>query len=334
MKEDPRHTTPFDLLSRYLSGNASDSEVNRLEEWVAASAENKSQFRAYKKAWILSGMKENYQNIEVDKEWEALSEQLSPGAKLRSLPKNIRPRRFFFLRIAAAVALLVLVAAGLYRSWNAGESLEVLARNEVREQQLPDGTQIALNQNSSLQYSSDSKKAKRRVALSGDAFFEVKKDNKRPFVIQAQTVEVKVLGTSFYVDSREEQSTIQVIVQSGLVAMSTGDQTIELRADESGIYHKNTGQLVKKQNEDANYLAWKNDELVFKETDLETVLTTLNRHFDAQLSLAHEGLRSCKLTATFKDQSLEAIVKILELTFDLQTERQGEQIVFSGKGCD
>ena len=330
MKEDNQHTDYFQLIARYLSGNASDAEVRQLEAWVLSSSENKAQFNAFKKAWILAGLKSQNLQIDVEKEWHAASGQLFPEAKTIPLQRR---RTGFILRIAAAAAVFVLASVWIFQYLNQDKSLEFATENAVADNRLPDGSQVAMNQYSQMKYAPRADKKYRRVELAGDAFFEVERDTAHPFVIAAQKVEIEVLGTAFYVDAREEQPEVQVIVQSGTVSVSAGGQQVILTAGESGIYDKETGILSEKQNDDVNYMAWKTDVLVFENTDLAGVVFDLNRRFHARISIADPELRACEITATYEHKSLDAIVKIIEKTLGIKAAIKDGEIVFSGKGC-
>lgn len=334
MAEDKGYIDFFDLIPKYLSGETSDSEVKQLEEWVMSAPENKALFIRFKKAWILSGIEGNYQNIDVEKEWKFIAGKLFHQNNVVPLTAKPKRRIGFYLRLAAALALLVVASVWLFKSLNTADYREVVAQNAIEENKLPDGTEISLNQYSSVKYPAKPDEKFRRVELKGDAFFKVERDTARPFIINTQNVEIEVLGTSFYVDSRENQSQIQVIVSSGSVAMTAGEDKIVLAANETGIYDKSTGNLLKKQNDDINYLAWKTDVLVFENTDLERVVFDLNRKFHSQVSIANPELKSCKITATYDHKSLEATVRIIEKTLNIQAEIKGDEIVFSGQSCD
>jgi transmembrane sensor len=334
MSEDKNHIDFFDLIAKYLSGEANDSEVKRLENWVLSSPENKAQFNQFKQAWILSGIEGNYQNIDVEKEWKNTSEKLFPETKVVPIQRKPERRIGFFLKIAVAVALLVVASIWIFNSLNSTDYQEFIALDEFKENDLSDGSQIALNQYSSVKFSNKTNKKYRKVELKGDAFFEVERDTNRPFIITTQNIKIEVLGTAFYVDSRENMSQIQVIVQSGSVAMTAGANKIVLAANEIGIFEKSNGQLVKKQNEDINYLAWKTDVLVFENKNLEAIVFDLNRKFHTQISIANQELKACEINTTFDHKSLEAIVRIIEKTLNIKAETDGDQIVFSGQGCD
>ena len=334
MQEDKNHIDYFQLIPRYLSGNANDSEVKLLEEWVLSSTENKTQFNAFKNAWILSGLEKNDQHIDVEQEWQATADHLFPKGKIVSLSPKTKARRTLLIRMTAAAAILLLVSIGLFQWLNKDNYLEVIALDDVSENQLPDGTQISLNQFASVKYRPGIDKKQRRLELSGDAFFEVERDTARPFVITTQNIKIEVLGTAFYVDARVNLTQIQVIVQSGSVAVTAGSKKITLSANEIGIYDKTTGGLIKKQNENVNYMAWKTGLLVFEGTDLESVVFDLNRKFHSNISIANPTIKACRLKATYENQSLEAIVKIIEKTLNIEAKIEGEKIVFLGQRCN
>lgn len=334
MQEDKNHIDYFQLIPKYLSGNASDPEVKLLEEWVLSSPENKSSFKAFKQAWILSGIENNNQKIDVEEEWRTTADQLFSEGQVVSLPVKPKTRNVFFLRIAAAAAVLLLISFGLFQVLNKEAYVEIATQSEVEEDRLPDGTQISLNQYASIKYVVGKNNKYRRLELSGDAFFEVERDTARPFIIATREVEIEVLGTAFYVDARTNQALTQVIVESGSVSMTADRAQVILSANETGVYDKNTGGLIKKQNEDVNYLAWKTDSLVFNDTPLEVVVFALNRKFHSKISIGNPVLKVCEITATFRDKSLEAIIKIIEKTLNIETEIKGEEIIFIGQSCE
>lgn len=333
MNDDKAHIDYFELIPKYLSGNATDPEVKLLEEWVLSSSDNKSQFNAFKKAWVLSGIDGNEQNIDVEKEWIVTEDQLFSEDKIVPLQSKPKRRINLFFRIAAVAAVFIFASIWVFQTLNKTDFIEVVSQNTIEESELPDGTEIALNQYSTVKYAKGQSEDFRRVELTGDAFFEVERDTLRPFLISTENVEIAVLGTAFYVDARADQAQVQVIVQSGSVAVKAGDEAVFLGANEIGIYDKTNGTLIKKQNEDVNYMAWKTDVLVFEDIKFENVVFDLNRKFHSNISIADEEIRACEINTTFERQPLEDIIKIIESTWGIKADINGDQIVFSGKIC-
>ena len=172
------------------------------------------------------------------------------------------------------------------------------------------------------------------MILKGDAFFEIARDAHRPFIIRTQEVQVEVLGTAFYVDSRQDQAEVKVVVESGRVALSHQDDVIQLTIGEVGIFDKKTGELQKVVNKDKNYLSWKTNTFHFEEVDLSEVVNVLNQHYKSHISIESPVLNKCPIDAVFTDKSLDAIIRIMEKTFGIQSKRTGDQIILFGTGCD
>lgn len=333
MSKENSHIDYFELIPRYLSGEASEAEVSLLEDWVRASPENKRDFQAYKKAWILSGMQQNKTKVDVEKQWQTTADQLFPPAQVRTLPQAKRRSLAAVWKIAAAIALLVAASLWWFRLGPATNGVQLVAEQKAEEKQLPDGSTISLNQYASLAYAADFDVTERRVALTGDAYFEVERNTEKPFIIEAGPVEVKVLGTSFYVDSRPEETEVQVMVTSGVVEVNAGGESVELTANQTAVFSKNSQQLLRKTTEDNNFLGWKNQFLTFEDALLRDVVFSLNRNFHANIRLANPVLDSCKITSTFKDKTLDNIIRIIEQTMTIKANYEGDEIIFSGDAC-
>ena len=320
----------INLATRYLSGNTNSEEIRELEAWVLAKPDNKRQFIALKKAWMLTGIEQNDQAIDVDKLWEQTSDQLfSKDEKEESETVFLRPP---WLRYAASFAILIIAAFLIWQFIARDNTMIVKATDSSKSFELYDGSRVKLNQASSLTFAVD--KDKRKAILSGNAFFDVERDEDIPFVIQTQNIEIEVLGTSFYVDSREDELEIQVIVQSGSVAVRYGSQETILSADEKAVFQKEGRRLVKQENDDPNYLSLKTNVLDFENSRLSDVIFAINRQFNSDISLDIKDFSNCEITAIFDNKTLEAIITVIEKTLGIEAVEQGGEIVLSGDKCN
>ncbi len=165
-------------------------------------------------------------------------------------------------------------------------------------------------------------------------FFQVKRNEEKPFIIEAENIEIEVLGTSFNVDARPDKQFVEVIVNTGKVALrsETGKEVILLKG-ERGIFSKETGDLVKEANKSKNYLAWKTKKLVFEDDRLADVVKDISEAYDLNIELARPALKDCRLTATYDNLSLDAILNILKETFDLSVVKKDNIILITGEGC-
>ena len=144
---------------------------------------------------------------------------------------NFRNRRLYLTRTFAAAAAVVLLClsvwtAYLYMQPATIQTVSTLA--ETRTVRLPDGTSVTLNHYSSLSYPERFKSDNREVELSGEAYFEVSKDPKHPFIVQTETIDVQVLGTHFNVDAYPDNPDVKTTLLTGSVAVSNKNNSVRM----------------------------------------------------------------------------------------------------------
>ena len=327
------------LISSFLSGEMPPQEARIFLENVKKDPELKTLLEEYRKIWESTGSLAEASAYDLDAEW-ATMQNLLPGYATEAMkPKAVRSRSllFYSYRIAAVLILgLVLSFSWFYLSRMSGME-KVVAKNEAVEVLLDDGTRLIVNRNSTLRYNKKFMAGEREVFLSGEAWFDVARDTTRPFVIDAGAALVEVLGTSFNVNAYKENPVVEITVESGLVALSAKEDRkdlIVMKAGSGGTYHKEQKELILVASSDPNNISWKTRELYFDGSSLREVCDLVNRVYGSNLVISNPALASCKITVAFRDQSLEAILKVLEKTLDLDISRSGDEIRLDGKGCD
>ena len=327
MAQTQPHSYFLDLASKYLSANATDTEIKELENWVAADAENRKTFMAFKKAWMLTGALSETSTVDVDALWEKTAGQVFNEAKTVKL--KARPRRRW-LTVAASLVLLLSVGAALFFGpWN-NQVLTASTGTIPERIEMEDGSAVILNRSSNLAYEISEKAPVRRIELQGDAFFDVARDTSKPFIVRCRSLEVEVLGTSFYIDAREAQEEIQVVVESGRVAVRHQSTERVLEAGEMAIFSEKTSQIDTLKPADENYKALKTNTLTFESAKLSDVIFEINRFYHSDIILESEALKDCEFSSVFKDKSLDTVIKVLEFTYDLTVTRKGATILLSG----
>ena len=321
-----------DLISRYLSGNATNAEVRQLEEWVMASPENKAQFKAAKKAWMLSGMQAEKQSVDVNSSWQSLAGRIFGTATIRPLKPQRRNNRW--LRIAAGFALVLLGGFAWLVLNNNGKKLMVEATDGIQTINLPDGSELTLNQSTTITYKNDRKSGDRLLQLNGDAFFEVAENKEAPFVIETAWLNVTVLGTSFYVDARPNQEEIQVMVQSGIVEVRTNEQIDTLLQGDKVIFNKGSRKMIRAKNDDLNFNSLKTGILIFNDTPLEQVIFALNRQFGANIKLEKTNNSTCAYDGTFEQRTLSSILTVMGVALDLEIIERPDEVILKAPPCN
>ena len=151
---------------------------------------------------------------------------------------------------------------------------------------------------------------------------------------------MKVLGTSFNVNAYKENTTVEITVESGMVALSSKQEKqaeqeqIILRAGNSGSYHKQNQELTLKPRANPNNTSWRTRELYFENSSLQEVVNLVNKVYGAKLVIVNADLAACPLTVTFSNQSLESVLSVLEVTLDLEITPEGDEIRLDGEACN
>lgn len=332
MKNENLHIN-IDLITRYLSKEASQQEIALVETWIQENTENKKLFEEYKLTWEnLDNFKERTL-IDIDKEWEKLNEQI----EAKKFDAETKKSFFYtFSRIAAILVIILITGAGIAYVSDAIRYESFSTSNEIAEITLPDNSIITLNVNSKIKYLKKFDDVTREISLKGEAFFDVQKDSLRPFIINASNAIVEVLGTSFNIKAYKENEIIEVAVSTGKVKLSEEnhlENSVVLNAGEIGELNKKKRKLRQAVNTDNNHLAWKTKELIFENTPFIEVIDAINNAYNTNIVIRSPKAEQCKITSTFTNKSLDAILAIFENTLDIQIERTDDLIIIKGEGC-
>lgn len=331
MTMEPEQDNIDDLIGKVLAGEASSAEETLVKNWVAQSDANRQYFNQLKIIFKKAATPIPAMSFDADKAWVAMKARLHP-------PEHKNARFMSWNRAARLAAGIVMIAAGGYLAFQwfskPVEMLNLASGSTTIERVLPDGSAAFLNRNTTLDYVHNPRKGVRKVTLNGEGFFTVEHQQEVDFLIEAQEVLVKDIGTSFNVSAYADRDTIEVLVETGEVQIYTlTNPGIRLRAGETGIYSKKEKKFHRVAKPDANILAYKTGVLVFKNTDLPTVINTINEVYQAQIKLANENLATCRITVSFNNDTLDTIVDVIATTLGLQVARTQTEIILEGTGC-
>ncbi|MEG1545161.1 MAG: DUF4974 domain-containing protein [Tannerellaceae bacterium] len=199
---------------------------------------------------------------------------------------------------------------------------------------LSDGTRIWLNSETELIYPTSFTGDKREVTLIGEAYFEVAKNKERPFLVNANGMTVRVLGTSFNVACYKTDNFISTTLVEGSVAVETDrGNTKTISPSEQFRYdkkqHKATVQTV---NTDL-FTSWVNGEYIFKDTPLEEIVSQLRHWYDFSVSYQDEKLKQKRFSLTVgRTTSIDQLLEIISYTSEVKLERIGNNIYIKNMG--
>lgn len=236
---------------------------------------------------------------------------------------------------AAAVALLCLSVwtAYIYMQPVAMQTVSTLA--ETRTVNLPDGTSVTLNHYSTLTYPERFKTDNREVELNGEAYFEVSKDKKHPFIVQTEAVDVRVLGTQFNVDAYRDSPDVRTTLLTGSVAVSnkSNSEHMILKPNEIAIYNKVEKKLTRKVLEDAtDEISWRHGEFIFDDVPLRDIARELSNSFGTTIQITDSTLQNYRISARFRNgEDLETILSVLQDAGYFNYSHNDKQITITTK---
>jgi len=196
---------------------------------------------------------------------------------------------------------------------------------------LPDGSNIFLNRNTKLSYRKDFSRHGRTVTLSGEAFFEIARDENNPFTVDAGKAIVKVLGTSFNVITSNSDSAVEVFVKSGQVEVTDNEEGSNLILDPGFIGRVYSERSEKSVNTDPNYMAWNTGLLVYDGQTLDIVFRDLKRVYNMDIVADDPEILSNTWTSPIDNQSQETIIRMICASFILSYTKDGNIYHLSGK---
>ncbi len=312
-------------------GEAEPQEVQQLTDWENLSEANRLYVAQSKK--VLGAIP--FVEVDTNAAWNKLKQRMNAGEEAAVVP--LKPRRFA-IAWAAAAALLLLIGLGIFFKYFAGNDLvnkyDVTTTASTLNDTLPDGSTVFVNKNSALHYA-ESAKGSRAVVLEGEAFFEVKHNEEKPFIISVSDAYVRDIGTGFNVKEDKIANTVTVVVESGIVDFYTKEtKGITLKAGETGIYDGNAKAFTKVENEaNPNALSYKTKVFNFNRTSLATAVAQLNTVYGSNIVLENDNIKNCLITTDFTNEDLDVIINIITETLNLKSKKEGDKIILYGDGC-
>ncbi len=310
------------LLASYLSGDISDENRIIVDSWLKESPENEKIFQEMKYGWnaipILQEM-EQFNSFEALKKISPLLEQEGSGIRWIKILQRI-----------AAILIIPLVAYAGYMTIS-NISLKKLSETEsiiqtissrqgmVSQLTLSDGTKVWLNSGSTLQFPLRFTGKKRQVKLKGEAYFEVAKNENQPFLLNANELNVEVLGTSFNVVSYDDESVSEVVLVSGKVKLFAESDNREkqygfMHPGQRVVYTKKSQKVAYEEVDVKKYVAWRNGDLIFTDDSMNEVVKRLSRWFNVEITIKDPEINDYIYKATFSDETLSQVLYMLKIS--------------------
>lgn len=345
-----------ELLLKYIAGEADSAECALVEEWLSEDPAHFKEFEQLWDLWYAVGTATNVFRFNTDSGWEAVLQKVQHQEQ----KKNRFPfRRMAWVGVRAAAAVLLLMVAyvwwqrayqfapqqetGLARSPLVKHpslkktfqpaydfSLQTKAGEQVQVK-LPDSSLVWLNGNTSIHFSDNPDSKERVINLRGEAFFDVKHYDGKPFIVKTTHASIKVLGTRFDVTAYPEDSITEAVLTRGSILFSAEIENKKvvhhMVPGQKIIVNHLSDQLEVRRVDTAFYAGWKEGKLLFRNETFEQVARAMERKYNVSFEFKNKGLLEKQLNGYLEKESLQQALEALRLTLQFRYEMNDRQVI-------
>lgn len=325
--DNKEHIDFEELLIRYLQDTADSQALQRLLDIVRKSEDKKNELARLKSIYDSLPVQVDALKFPIDASWEKMRLKIDAGKPVEK-PKGPTFRHIISLWSYAAVFLLAVLLIGQYFYYHHKEQPVEPQSSYTRfivekgggksSLLLPDGTRVLLNAGTTIQYPTQFDQKERTVMLEGEGYFEVAKNEQKPFIVRLKGYDVKVLGTVFNVKAYPDMDYSTTSLISGKVFLTSynteGDVCGEqiLQPSETARIDKQTGTITTFRVDEDFQLAWTKGLYKFKDKPFSEVVTELERLYDVTIRIDDEMLASTIFTGSFVlESTIEKVLKPL-----------------------
>ncbi|WP_109300823.1 FecR family protein [Aquimarina sp. AU474] len=324
-------------LLKYISGESNDEERSAVIEWIRQDPEHQKRYSTLKAKYVASTLDfVDTDSQDVQKAYTNFSS------------KKIDKRKTIYKPVVAVIAavILPLIIWQSYIYINNDNLIvstqEFIADNVIsivtehgnqKTVVLPDGSMVTLNAGSSLNYPKEFTDNIRQVNLKGEAFFDVKKDTNKPFIVHTEHLKVRVLGTSFNVKSYAKDKNIETTLVTGKVEVIQDrvKTPIVLVPSQRAIFNKEKNGIKVDRVDSEKIVAWKKGKLIFDKTPLQQVVLDLKRKYNVDFVIESDSLLNYKYTGEFDNLDLDEVLKFLKLSSSIQYKYENNKVMLNSE---
>lgn len=312
--------TDKNILKKLLNDNLTSDERDRLNEGVPFSS-------VLEKQWTSAPDCATHDNADSQRIWSEIKGEVWDRKE---------STRFFFYKIysIAASVLLILGIGALTWLWmskpqDATMFIVYSGIQNIKSLQLPDGSTVQLGPGSKLIYPSEFEGHEREVQLEGQAFFDVHKDARHPFVVKTNDMKVTALGTAFEIYSYNLNNNVEAILLNGKIKINAqvnqSKAELILQPNEKLTYSRDTHKMIVEAVDASKYSDWRKQGILsFENEKLSMIIPRLEQWYGRKIMCEKDIANQYRFTFKVRDESLERILYILNSSSPVKYTKVGE----------
>jgi len=317
---------PIYKIIRNIASNGVEY-AREIREWLDDSIENKDVYQDLLNIWQVTGSFPERFSPDRPKAW----------LKVQKHIHSQKRKYFLYRRIAQIAAAIIVVSLSVWTGTELDNRKQKHQYTEIFSPAgqktrivLPDSTIVLLNGNSQIRYSRNFNEDSRNVELTGEGYFDVRKDLSRQFIVKTSELDVKVFGTSFNVKAFENDQTVEIGLKNGQIGIDRNEKEIvQLTPGQVATFDKKEQKLDVGKMDINLVSAWTREEMVFEEDSLEEIVKYMERWYGVDIQVAPELRDGELLTFKVKTESLGELLKLINLLKPIKYHIDGKQVVIT-----
>ena len=312
------------LLFKFIKGQLNPADKRKIYEWIRKHPDNQKNFNRLKAQYVAS----TFSEVSND----------DSHIHYKKFSKEVRiQRKYKYVLSIASVNIISFFVFNHFETSNISnnKSLDtnlqdqystIISKEGNHEVTLPDGSKITLNVDSKLTFPKAFSDSLREVTLTGEAFFDITHNQKKPFIVNANKIKIKVLGTSFNVKSYNMDEKIETTLVTGKVELIKDKETpVILSPSQKAVFYKSQNKLKIEKVNSSNVIAWRDGKLIFNNTSMTDVVADLERKYNVKFIINSPKLLAYEYTGTFDNLTIDEVLGLLVISSPIKySEKDGK----------
>lgn len=323
-----------ELTKKYLEGECSEADFIRINAWMKESEENTRKLFLMEEAYQTGRRNPLAEKKQMEQAEARLYQRLNRETAVQKKALSMRN----LIQYAAMVALVLMTGAGIgywiHQSNLTQDRVVARAGDTVKVIALPDGTKVWLNAAATLTYPRAFAKKERNVHLEGEAYFEVAKNRQKPFIVDSESMRVRVLGTMFNFKSSPHCRLAEASLIEGEIEVkgNNDEGMIILIPGQKAELNKSTGRLLVKQVNARMDAVWHDGLIPFEKADIFAIAKTLERFYDMKIILSPDIEAGKTYSGVLKKKDkIESVLRSLSNTIPIHYKIEGNNVFISSQ---
>lgn len=305
------------LVGKYLRGKESKEELVQLKNWLNEDSSHQRLFNKLKEEKNIGSSIEEFETYNKEVAWKRYMERVDALSLRKILFRWKFAAAFFFL--IGCTGILAYINEERVIPLASNENCTTVSTNNGQNSKviLPDSSVVWINSGTTLSYNTNFSVHNRTIKLTGQAFFQIARNEKMPLTVTCNELKVKVLGTKFDVSAYPEDRNISVVLESGSVELlqAKGQSFIHmLNPGEKAEFNTESRELSVRKVDCSNYTSWKDGLLIFKNEPMVDVFKKLERRYNIDIEVKNNKVNQLIFNATIVNESVEEIFDLMKFS--------------------